>query len=281
MAPVLSAAAQEPADHATPSPGTPSPSLEDHELVRLLISGSEEALGLLYDRHAAIVHAVATRIGGDRSIAEEVVQETFLALWDRAEAFDPARGTLRTWLLAIARNRAIDVLRSRRVHDQAAAFSSYESGGRDPALVAEWLATTAAPVAMALPAERPDDALIGRETRETLAAAIAGLPPDERRVIELAYGDGLTQAEVAETLGWPLGTVKTRTRRALRRLRSVVDEPEDGPADDGPGYLSSSRSSLRSTIASPATPITARYATLKTSDGSSAPIVSDRMMCTP
>ncbi len=202
-----------------------SNSIPDEALVRRLIEGSETALAELYDRHAASVYAAALRVGRDPGVADDVVQETFLALWDRAELFNPSLGSLRAWLHTIARNRAVDRLRSSRRHDRAAPFSTLGGGsdnGEDGSL-AEWLVATGAPVAMAGAEPIPETAIGDRETRRSLAAAIATLEPNEREVIELAYAAGLSQSEVAERLGSPLGTVKTRTRRALRHLREHLE----------------------------------------------------------
>ena len=191
----------------------------DALLVQGIIEGSNEALASLYDRHAGEIFEVAARTTGDRGVAGDVVQETFLALWDRAELFDPARGSLRGWLLAIARNRSIDHIRRVRRHDRAMAFSAVRPSGTDDGSLAEWLVTSGRPVAMGMPEPGPEPALVELETRGSIAAAIASLAPIERSVINLAYGAHLSQVEIAARLGWPLGTVKTRTRRALRHLR--------------------------------------------------------------
>ena len=120
----------------------PSEPVSDASLLRDLIAGSEEALAGLYDRHGKAVHAAAMRAGGDPWVAAEVVQETFLALWNRAELFDPSRGTLPAWLTAIARNRAIDRLRAAGRHDRAASFSSFVRTDADDHSVVEWLTAT-------------------------------------------------------------------------------------------------------------------------------------------
>jgi RNA polymerase sigma-70 factor (ECF subfamily) len=202
----------------------------DEVLVRRLIDGSQVALAQLYDRHAQAVYAAAVRVGRDPGMAADVVQETFLALWDRAEMFDPELGSLRAWLHTIARNRAVDRLRAARRHDRAAAFSTFAGAEDDDGSVAEWLVAAGSPVAMAGAEASPERAITDRETRRSLAAALATLEPQERAVIELAYAAGLSQSEVAERLGWPLGTVKTRTRRALRRLRDRLEPTADQPA---------------------------------------------------
>jgi RNA polymerase sigma-70 factor (ECF subfamily) len=197
----------------------------DVQLVRETIAGSHEALAALYDRHGSTVFAVAMHTTRDRGLASEVVQETFLALWDRAERFDPERGTLAAWLVTIARNRAIDRLRAATRHQRVATFSSFGEDGTDGRSVVEWLTDTGELIAGAEPEAGPEVALAGKETRAAIVEAIESLDPLERRVILLAYQDGLTQAEIATELGWPLGTVKTRTRRALHHLRDRLEAP--------------------------------------------------------
>lgn len=197
----------------------------DAELVRLIVGGSADALASIYDRHAGDVHALAARTTGDASLASDIVQESFLALWDRAELFDPARGSLRAWLLAIARNRAIDHLRHARRHDRAAAFSTFAIAGQDDGSLAEWVTDSGVLVATGLPDPGPETTVVNLETRALVADAITSLTPVERSVILLAYGAHLSQVEIAARLGWPVGTVKTRTRRALRHLRERLVAP--------------------------------------------------------
>jgi len=198
--------------------------VSDEALVREMIGGSEAALGSLYDRHVNAVFAAALRTCRDRAIAAEVVQEAFLALWNQAERFDPARGSLLSWLLTIARNRAIDRLRAAGRHDRAVAFSSFGQADRDDLSTAEWLTSSGELVGSAGPEPTPEVALTSREDRSAIEAAVAALDPMERAVIALAYGSGLSQSEIADRLEWPIGTVKTRTRRALRRLRDRLEE---------------------------------------------------------
>ncbi len=199
------------------------PSLPDDVLVLQLIGGSQAALAELYDRHARSVHAAALRVSRDPGIAADAVQDTFLALWDRAELYDASLGSLRAWLHTIARNRTVDRLRANRRHDRAVAFSSFETAEGDDGSAAEWLVAAGSPVGMAGPEPGPEEALAGQETRRSLAAAVQSLAPNERAVIELAYAAGLSQSEVAAQLGWPIGTVKTRTRRALHLLRDQIE----------------------------------------------------------
>jgi RNA polymerase sigma-70 factor (ECF subfamily) len=210
---------------------TPGPPPTDANLVRQLVEGYEDALAALYDRHGPTIFASVVRATGNRWMAAEVVQETFLALWNRAELFDETRGSLVAWLLTIARNRAVDRLRAASRHDRAAAFSSLGNEDDDETSMAEWLVASAEPIAAGQPEPSPEAVLADWETRRAVRAALSVLGPLERRVIELAYGDGLSQSEVAARLGWPIGTVKTRTRRALRQLRERLTERE-GPTQD-------------------------------------------------
>jgi RNA polymerase sigma-70 factor, ECF subfamily len=191
----------------------------DAELVRRIRDGSEAALGQLYDRYAEAVFASAMQTSRDRWIAEEVVQETFLALWERANQFDAGRGSLQGWLMAIARHRAIDRLRAAGRHDRASNFTAFGGTQVGDAPIDEWLASTGELIAIGGADPVPEVALADKETRAAIAAVIADLDPVEQRVIVLAYDKGLTQSEIADSLGWPIGTVKTRTRRALRHLR--------------------------------------------------------------
>jgi RNA polymerase sigma-70 factor (ECF subfamily) len=204
-------------------------------LVQMLIEGSEDALARLYDRHAPSVFAEATRASRDRWIAAEVVQETFLALWNRAELFDPCRGELRAWLLTIAHNRAIDHIRRAKRHDRATVFSSFNADGGSDAATVEWLAASGEPVAAAGPEPGPETWLSREETRASIADAVASLAPFERSVILLAYDGGLSQSEIAVRLGWPIGTVKTRTRSALRHLRDRLERSQGDVQARGAG----------------------------------------------
>jgi RNA polymerase sigma-70 factor (ECF subfamily) len=198
-------------------------------LVRAVAGGSHEALAALYDRHADAVYAAASRLTSDRQVAEEVVQETFLALWNRADRFDPAAGSLAAWLHTIARNRTVDRLRAAGRRPSLFPLSAAAGEGEDDGGALERLATGGTVVIGGTAAPAPDAALVASEVRVMLQAALAGMPNEERAVIVLAYREELTQSEIADRLGWPIGTVKTRTRRALRRLRDVLAD-ELGPA---------------------------------------------------
>jgi RNA polymerase sigma-70 factor (ECF subfamily) len=161
--------------------------------MRRLADGDRAALGEFYDRYAGLVNALSLRILRDRPDAEDVVQEVFLQAWRQAARFDPARGTPEAWLCTIARSRALDRLRKRVARRE---------DGED-----------VAPPPTDTP--RNEDVLAVR-------AALSGLSEAQRRALELAYYEGLTQTEIAARLGQPLGTVKTRMRTALMRLRQAL-----------------------------------------------------------
>lgn len=196
--------------------------LSDEALIRRLIEGSEDALATLYDRHSHAVFATALRQGADHAVAAEVLQDTFMALWNRAEQFDAARGSLSAWLASIARNRAIDHLRAARRRG-ATPFSSFGGDEPDSDALGQWLERNGQLLGSAPPEIAPETAVLRQDARTSIAAGIATLGHAERRVILLAYQEGLTQTEIAARLGWPLGTVKTRTRRALLQLRERLE----------------------------------------------------------
>jgi RNA polymerase sigma-70 factor (ECF subfamily) len=195
---------------------------DDVGLVREVAAGSSDALAILYDRYADAVYASACRLTSDRHVAEEVVQETFLALWNRAELFDPAAGSLAAWLHTIARNRTVDRLRAAGRRPNLIPLSSAASGDEGDTQTLERLVSTGTVVGAANGGPGPEGTLEAREIRATLRGALATMPELERTVILMAYHEDLTQSEIAERLGWPIGTVKTRTRRGLMRLRQTL-----------------------------------------------------------
>jgi RNA polymerase sigma-70 factor (ECF subfamily) len=205
---------------------------EDSGLVRAVASGSEDALVQLYDRYAGAVYATARRLTTDRGLAEDVVQETFLALWNRAEQYDPAMGSLPAWLLTIARNRTIDRLRALGRRPPTVPVSDVALPDEGDTAALERLIAGGEVVGAGQPVMGPAALLAETELRTSLAEALAELPDVERAVLVLAYRDELSQSEIAEKLGWPIGTVKTRTRRALLRMRNALGPgfmPLDGP----------------------------------------------------
>jgi RNA polymerase sigma-70 factor (ECF subfamily) len=206
---------------------------EDAALVSEIAAGSEDALGMLYDRYVDAVYAAASRLTTDRQIAEEVVQETFLALWNRAELFDPAVGSLAAWLHTIARNRTVDRLRSAGRRPSLVPFSATAGEDEQDSAALDRLVAAGTIVGGAGLGPGPEGELAATELRHVIRDALDELPDVERTAIVLAYREELSQSEIAERLGWPLGTVKTRTRRALLRLRGALAEelgPSAGPA---------------------------------------------------
>src|SRR3954451_24475724 len=210
-------------------PGDRVRAVEDVALVREVAAGSQDALAALYDSHAEAVYVAACRLTSDRQVAEEVVQETFLALWNRAELFDPRAGSLAAWLHTIARNRTVDRLRAAGRRPNLIPLSAASGDDEQDAAALDRLVGTGTVIGGATIGRGPEGELASNELRRTLRDALADLPESERTAIVLAYREDLTQTEIAERLGWPLGTVKTRTRRALLRLREALAE-ELGPA---------------------------------------------------
>ena len=207
--------------------GVPNSGRSDEELVAALVEGDEAALGELYDRHAESLFRVALLRLGDRGLAEEVLQDTYLALWNRAELFDRQQGSVIGWLATIARNRAIDRLRSSARRPAPVALSSLVAAGADPASAddaRDAILAASTPLAGVTAAPDPEHEVDMAELRREVAQALAGIPEQERQVLTLAYYDQLSQSEIATRLAWPLGTVKTRTRRALARLRETLGE---------------------------------------------------------
>jgi RNA polymerase sigma-70 factor (ECF subfamily) len=197
------------------------PTLSDPELVLRLHRGDEAALGAIYDRHGGLLYGSVLRFVGDRQMAEEVVQDTFVTLWRDADRFDPSVGGLPGWLLRIARNRAIDRLRAAARRPSLVELSAIP--GVSPGTADDGVPRLHEQDATADPAERAERAW----TRSLVRTALSTMPEPERLALELAYVQDLTQAEIAERLGWPLGTVKSRTRRGLASLRLVLEGVPD------------------------------------------------------
>lgn len=203
--------------------GEASAGRSDAELVRLLAEGDESALAELYDRHAAALYRAALLRTGDRQLAEEVLQDTYLALWNRAELFDPRQGSLLGWLATIARNRATDRLRSISRRPPPLALSTFTPDAESDRRPVEDAFDRATPLlGAASPLDDPERAADHAWLRREIERALDEIPTNEREVIHLAYYEELTQTEIAARLEWPLGTVKTRTRRALRHLRQTL-----------------------------------------------------------
>jgi RNA polymerase sigma-70 factor, ECF subfamily len=171
----------------------------DAALVRRILNGDEAALGALYDRYGRLVYSVSLRILRDAGAAEEVLQDIFHQLWRVAASFDLARGSLSSWLMVMARNRSIDRLRRRGL------------------AMAETSAEALPPSKFDLESDVAQKEMIGR-----VRGAMDALPEPQRKAMELAYFEGLTQSEIADRTGDPLGTVKTRMRAALASLKKAL-----------------------------------------------------------
>jgi RNA polymerase sigma-70 factor (ECF subfamily) len=184
----------------TPAPGDPEARGDLGFMDRMRL-GDETALESLYARHGGLIYALALRIVGDPGVAREVLQDTFLRCWDKREAYDEARGRVLSWLVSIARHRAIDLLRSR---PHQARLRERE------------------PLAELMPEAAPPDAADTLALRRVIASALGALPAAQRQAIEMAYFGGQTQAEIASALAQPLGTIKSRTREAMERLRATL-----------------------------------------------------------
>lgn len=185
----------------------------DSDLLRRMRLGDESALEALYARYGGLVFTLALRIVGDPELAREVLQDTFLRSWNGRETYDSGRGRVPWWLMGIARNRAIDLLRSRphqaRLREQERLRSSTHVGE----------ATGPVGVDIAL--------------RHAVTQALEGLSGAQREAIELAYYAGLTQAEIAQRLAQPLGTIKSRVREAIERLRTLLEPIIDSSGQSG------------------------------------------------
>lgn len=190
------------------------PRLDDAALIDAVRRGDERAVGALYDRHAAMVMGVAMSIVRDRTDAETVVLDTFTQAWRDARRYDAMRGSVASWLLVLTRSRALDLVRSAGRRARLAPMSVDD-------------APAAALVAEDTPSD-PARAVESTERQQHVAAAMGELPEAQREAIELAFFEGLSHSEVAERLGEPLGTVKTRIRLGMTKLRQLLRHLGEG-----------------------------------------------------
>jgi RNA polymerase sigma-70 factor (ECF subfamily) len=163
------------------------------------------AFEIVFDRHGGAAYSLAYRIVGDRARAEDITQEAFLSLWRSGARYDRARGSVRTWLLGIVRNRAIDLLRRDVLEAPRLAFEEEMAERR-------------------FSREETDEEALRRDAARQVRGALKELPADQLRVVELAYFGGMTHSEIAEMLGMPLGTVKGRMRLGLEKIRTRLAE---------------------------------------------------------
>jgi RNA polymerase sigma-70 factor (ECF subfamily) len=185
------------------TPSSPAEPLTDAALVRLVVDRRPEALSALYDRYAPALLAVTRRILGSPADAEEVLQEVFLHVWNHAGRYDAGRSSVSTWLILIARSRGIDRLRARKVVERTHETSAQGN-----------------PVEHASP-EGVENVFL-QERRERMREEMGKLPDEQRQVLEMAFYEGLSQSEIAARSGLPLGTVKTRTLLAMKKLRNAL-----------------------------------------------------------
>ncbi|MDB6094104.1 MAG: polymerase subunit sigma-70 [Verrucomicrobia bacterium] len=179
----------------------------DAELLSRTAGGDRDAFSQLYDRFARPLYATSLRILNNAAEAEDIVQDVFLALWEKARSFEASRGSAFGWAVTLTRNRSIDRLRLRARRAELLTQTSAEDAGTQP--------SDAGPDSA--------DLLVGKEHAGAVRAAVASLPPEQKRALELAFFDGLTQQEISAKLRQPLGTVKARIRRGMLRLRDILE----------------------------------------------------------
>ena len=179
--------------------------LADEEVMQLVQRGDPRAFELLYDRHGGAAYSLAYRIVGKQAAAEDVVQESLLSIWRSRRRYDPTRGSVRTWILGIVHNRAVDGLRRSSVHERR----------RESLDVVEERFEAR---------ERTDVEVARREEARSVRGALETLPTEQRQTIELAYFGGFTQTQIAELMDEPVGTVKGRMRLGLDKMRRELVE---------------------------------------------------------
>jgi RNA polymerase sigma-70 factor (ECF subfamily) len=181
--------------------------LDDETLVRLIVQARSEALSELYDRYSRLVFGLALNSVGNPATAEEITQDVFVRVWQRARQYRADRAKVSTWLTSITRHRAIDQLRRRgsRPEQYSVAWAEFAPGA-EPSV------------------NGPEQATALAMERERVRAAIAQLSKEQKQVLALAYFQGLTQSQIAEALALPLGTVKTRIRLGMQKLREMLQE---------------------------------------------------------
>jgi RNA polymerase sigma-70 factor (ECF subfamily) len=182
--------------------------LADEELMQLVYRSDAAAFEVIYDRHGDAAFSLAYRMCAQRALAEDVVQEAFLSLWRTRARYDRQRGSVRTWVLGIVHNRAIDALRRRAVRDRGIVHEE----GIEERLVAP---------------ERTDAEFARREEAREIRDALEQLPEEQSRVIELAYFGGMTHMQIAAMLDMPVGTIKGRMRLGLAKMRMSLGDPAE------------------------------------------------------
>jgi RNA polymerase sigma-70 factor, ECF subfamily len=188
--------------------GMSEPALDlerDIELLRRIAEGDHSAFSSFYDQYSGLMFSIAVKVLNDPKEAEDVLQEVFMQIWNRADAYDPALGKPTSWAVTLTRNKAIDRIRASQRRSRLLEQATIE--------------------ATAMPDDSPsaNEKLLGRENAEMIRSVVAALPSDQKRAIELAFFSGLTQDEIAKTLQEPLGTIKARIRRGMLKLREKLE----------------------------------------------------------
>jgi RNA polymerase sigma-70 factor, ECF subfamily len=190
------------------SEGMSEPALNlerDVELLRRIGDGDRSAFSNFYDQYSGLLFSIAVKILNDAKEAEDVLQEVFMQIWNKADAYDPLLGKPASWAVTLTRNKAIDRIRASNRRSKLLEQATLEAG--------------------AFPDDSPsaNEKLHGKENAEIIRSVVAALPPDQRRAIELAFFSGLTQDEISKTLQEPLGTIKARIRRGMLKLREDLE----------------------------------------------------------
>jgi RNA polymerase sigma-70 factor (ECF subfamily) len=186
-------------------PGPELSEARDRDLVLRIGKGDQEAFRGLFGRYAPAAKALALRVVRQSNLAEEIVQEAFMALWKNPDGYDQQRGSVKSWLMGMVHHRAVDLVRREEAHRRRAEQSIPEAMQSEPD-----------------PADQVAQEVGAPEERAAVRAALGGLPPEQRQVIELMYFGGRSQSQISADLGLPLGTVKSRTLLGMRRLRGAL-----------------------------------------------------------
>jgi RNA polymerase sigma-70 factor (ECF subfamily) len=184
---------------------------DDHSLMRWIAQAEEEALGALYDRYGRLVYSMALNSVGDAELAEEIAQDVFLRVWDKAGTYQPEQGKVLTWITSITRYRAIDMLRRRSARPETVqpGWSTGQENDDDPP-------------EMAAP-ENVEEQVDLAQQQHRVRKALAQLPQDQQKALAMAFFLGYSHSEIALELGEPLGTVKTRIRLGMQKLKNLLD----------------------------------------------------------
>ena len=186
--------------------------LRDEQLITLIANGEKDALEVFYNRYARPVFSLARYMLRDPSLAEEATQDIFLNLWLKAASYNPERGAPKSWFMSVAHHRIVDVIKSRNRRLQSSNSAPHELLDLHPTA-----------------GDSTEDAAHRNIARDEILEVLGRLPEEQRRVLVMAYFEGYSQSEIASRLGEPLGTVKTRARLGIQKLRAAMVQGKDGP----------------------------------------------------